>query len=221
MVEYGRAPIRVTLDWLSKPFFAFLLDPEFRLIKASPSFHDVLGYSHERVIGKNICQFLDPASPLNAGIHEMPPTDRLSEVFHDQSFVFVTQTGSLKVVSIQATSLQDEQFAGNVVCALAQDITKRYCVENELRNRLSRLEMSLNELTQREKDVLDCVVKGKLNKSIAKQMEITVRAVERIRSRLRKKFCAQTSAEMVSKATEHTVLKAVVDSNESTSASSV
>lgn len=215
MVEYGRAPIRVTLDWLAKPIFAFLLDSKFQLIKVSPSFKDVLGYSPDQVVGQNICRILDPASSLNASVYQRSPDDGPSKIFHDQTFVFLTQARSLKVVSIQATLLKDEQYQDEILCAIAQDITKRYCVENALRDRLSRLELSLNELTQREKDVLDCVVKGKLNKSIAKQMEITVRAVERIRSRLRKKFCAQTSAEMVSKATEHNVLKAFIEPQES------
>lgn len=221
MVEYGRTPFRVTLDWLAKPIFAFLLDSKFQLIEVSPSFQDVLEYSPERVIGKKITQILDPASPLHSAIHERPSIGGLCKIFHNKTFVLVTQTGSLRVVSVQATTLKEGDYPDDVLCAIAQDITKRYCVENELRDRLSRLELSLNELTQREKDVLDCVVKGTLNKSIAKQMEITVRAVERIRSRLRKKFSAQTSAEMVSKATEHNVLKAFIDPNESVRESSV
>ncbi len=210
MVEYGKTPIRVTLNWLSKPFFAFLVDSKFRLIEVSPSFQQILEYSTDQVVGRDIVDFLDHSSPLNADIRNTRRTHFTDEMFHDRSFVFVNRSGSLKVIHLQASMLKESHYPDEVLCAIGQDITQQHCVESELQDRLSRLEHSLIELTQREKDVLECVVKGKLNKSIAKQMEITVRAVERIRSRLRKKFSAQTSAEMVSKATEHTVLKEFV-----------
>lgn len=214
MVEYGKAPVRVTLNWLSKPFFAFLIDSKLRVIEVSPSFQHVLEFPENQVLGRDLGDFLDDSSPLNAHIRISEGTLFAAETFHDRPFVFETQSGILKVIRLQASMLQDAQHPEQVLCAIGQDITQQYCVENELKDRLSRLELSLNELTQREKDVLECVVKGKLNKSIAKQMEITVRAVERIRSRLRKKFSAQTSAEMVSKATEHTVLKEFVGRKE-------
>jgi DNA-binding CsgD family transcriptional regulator len=194
------------LDWLASPLFAFRMDSEFRLIQTSPSFLQFLGLPGGARIEKRLPDFLDRANPLNAQVlHSNEICSR--NLLHGQHLVFRVNSSELKVVKFQTSPIS----VSKTLLAIGRDITQQFCGENDLRHRLEGLESTLSQLSLREKTVLDCVVKGELNKSIAKQLEVTVRAVERIRARLRKKFMAQTSAEMVSKATEYTVLNDVVN----------
>lgn len=208
-MEQGNVSVRYALDWLAEPLFAFLMDSRFHLIQATPSFLSFLGCTRADLAQKSLGDFLAPQHSLNARI--LNSNEICSrQLLHGQHLVFVTPEHSSRIVKFQASPIDNE----GLLCAIGRDITEQYGVENDLRSRLKSLESTLSQLSHREKTVLDCVVKGELNKSIAKQLEVTVRAVERIRARLRKKFMAQTSAEMVSKATEYTVLQDVIHKND-------
>ena len=74
------------------------------------------------------------------------------------------------------------------------------------RDELARISEAISN---RERDVLERVMSGKLNKSIAKELSVSQRTVESARSRLMRKFGANTSAEMVRIATELEMLNLV------------
>jgi FixJ family two-component response regulator len=86
-----------------------------------------------------------------------------------------------------------------------------YQKHQELQGRFGELEAIKQRLSEREFTVLELVMAGRLNKTIASELEITVRGVERIRSRLMTKFSANTSAQLVSIATEWKVLSSVLE----------
>jgi FixJ family two-component response regulator len=54
-----------------------------------------------------------------------------------------------------------------------------------------------DSLTQREREVLDLVVAGKLNKQIADELGISIKTVEVHRSRVMQKMGANSVAELV------------------------
>lgn len=60
-------------------------------------------------------------------------------------------------------------------------------------------------ITEREKEVLNCVVDGLSNKQIASQLFISVRTVETHRNNLLKKFSAQNTADLIKKAHENKI----------------
>jgi two-component system response regulator TtrR len=55
----------------------------------------------------------------------------------------------------------------------------------------------LEQLTQREREVMDLVVAGKLNKQIADQLDISMKTVEAHRARVMDKMGVRTLAELV------------------------
>lgn len=60
-----------------------------------------------------------------------------------------------------------------------------------------RINSSVTQLTSREKKVLEAIVDGQLNKSIAKDLDVSVRTVEGDRARIVEKFKADTTGQVV------------------------
>ncbi|MGB8053567.1 MAG: LuxR C-terminal-related transcriptional regulator, partial [Azonexus sp.] len=65
------------------------------------------------------------------------------------------------------------------------------------RQRNSAISHRLEQLTQREREVMHLVVAGKLNKQIADQLDISMKTVEAHRARVMEKMGVRTLAELV------------------------
>ena len=61
----------------------------------------------------------------------------------------------------------------------------------------SEVAVRLAKLSPREREVLDLVIKGKMNKTIADVMNISIKTVEAHRSKVMEKMCARSLAELV------------------------
>lgn len=68
--------------------------------------------------------------------------------------------------------------------------------------RLNKLRLVEQGLVDRERRVIKGMIIGQLNKSIARDLDVSVRTIENVRSGLLQKFKANNSAELVSKYTE-------------------
>ena len=75
----------------------------------------------------------------------------------------------------------------------ALDLSARQLAQ---RNRTRQLEQQLQELTERERDVMRLVIEGLPNKLIADQLEISVRTVEVHRSRVFDKMDVKSAVEL-------------------------
>ena len=78
----------------------------------------------------------------------------------------------------------------------------RQCLERDARERASRVQRRavgerLAQLTQREREVLDLVVAGRINREIAEALDISVKTVEAHRARLMEKLEVGSVAELV------------------------
>jgi len=78
----------------------------------------------------------------------------------------------------------------------------RECVERDRASRAGRdrrrvVNERLGQLTQREREVLDLVVAGKLNREIAEALDISIKTVEAHRARLMEKLEVGSLAELV------------------------
>lgn len=71
------------------------------------------------------------------------------------------------------------------------------CEQATRRRRTDAIAQRLEQLTQREREVMDLVVAGKLNKQIADELEISMKTVEAHRARVMDKMGARTLAELV------------------------
>lgn len=199
-----------------EPYFFFSNDFESRITYLSPSVKSILGFEPTDLLGRKYTDLLDPISPLNEGIDECRARRFSGDDAHRQIRVIRDANQRIRVLNVQTYGEEDGNGIVIANHGLAQDITNMFRMEQTIRHRLDSIEDGLKPLSEREQQVLDRVLNGRLNKSTAKDLEISERAVERIRSRVMKKYAAQTTAQLVSKATELKLLKSILETAEQT-----
>ncbi|MFK7768853.1 MAG: LuxR C-terminal-related transcriptional regulator [Mariniblastus sp.] len=206
------APLGPSLNSFAAPYFFISTNPDQTISFVSPSVVDVLGYQIETLIGKSYLQVVDLSHRLNADIKHCEE-HRFKDSNSDTSSrlrAFIASDGTIRVVQVQSYGEVNEN--GQVVQShsIAQDVSNSFFFEKNLRERLTYLENVVDQLTEREKDVLARVMNGRLNKAIARDLDVSERTVESARSRLMKKFQANTTAELVRYSTEYYLLNSLI-----------
>lgn len=198
------------LGKFGSPFIFFSNDANSDLLYVSDSVEEVLGYPRDQIIGRKYTDFL-AGSKLNNDIPEQRARRFSGDQTHESFRAVMNRNQEIRVLKVQTFGETDE--SGTVIAnhGIAEDVTDAYQKYQELRQRVGELDAIGDKLSEREKTVLELVVAGRLNKTIASELEITVRGVERIRSRLVTKFSAKSSAQLVSIATEWKVLSSVLE----------
>lgn len=198
------------MESFTNPYFFFSNTQSAKITYVSPSVKEVLGYSAVDQIGKKYTEFLDIGNPLNADIQRCNQ-ERFQPGSQPKSNLRVVHDldGNKRVLNIQTHGRADE--SGHIVLnhGIALDVTERFLLESRLHDRLCQLQIVITELNNREKNVLELVITGRLNKSIARELDVSERTIESTRARLMKKFKANNSAELVRLATEFQILSDV------------
>ena len=181
-----------------------------RQLYISDSVEEVLGFSSEQLIGRKYTDFL-AGNKLNSDIPELRRKRFSGDAIHESLRAVKNCNQEVRVLKVQ-TFGETDKF-GNVIAnhGIAEDVTEAYQKYQDLQRRFGELQEISQQLSERESTVLGLVMAGRLNKTIASELGITVRGVERVRSRLMTKFAANTSAQLVSIATEWKVLSRVLE----------
>ena len=144
------------------------------------------------------CLVLDVRMPEMSGLelHE-----KLTGLGCRLPVIFVTGHGDvpMAVAALQrgACDFIEKPFRND---DLLSRIQRALALDSQLAARQQRDEaitQRLEQLTQREREVLDLVVAGKLNKQIADTLEISMKTVEAHRARVMEKMGVRTIAELV------------------------
>lgn len=144
------------------------------------------------------CILLDVQMP---GLDGLQLQDRLSKIGNLLPIVFVTGHGDIRmgVHAIKAGAqeflckpVSEEQLLEAVRAAL-----ERYEETSTRREQLSALRARVDELTPREQEVFEFVIRGKLNKQIASAMGTSVRTIKAHRHAVMEKLRASSLAELV------------------------
>lgn len=144
------------------------------------------------------CLVLDVRMPDMSGLelHE-----KLLLLGCDLPVIFVTGHGDvpMAVAALQRGAcdfiekpFHNEDLLSRIRRALALDAER-----NARRARDSAITHRIEQLTQREREVMQLVVAGKLNKQIADTLEISMKTVEAHRARVMEKMGVRTLAELV------------------------
>ena len=197
------------LDGFKSPFFFFSNDQNSIIRFVSASIQEVLGYSPESLIGRKYQEFLDPRNQLNQHLPELQKRRFSGDTHHSSLCVVIDASGRKRVLKIQTYGEFNQ--AGQVIAnhGIAQDVSAAYELGGNASRRLRELSTAESSLSEREKRILQMVITGRLNKSIAKELSISQRAVEMARARVMKKFNAETPAELVALAAELQTLRKV------------
>lgn len=173
----------------------WLLEGEGYKVACFDSGERFLAACHDDMRG---CLVLDVRMPEMSGLelHE-----HLADRGSPLPVIFVTGHGDvpMAVAALQRGAcdfiekpFHNEDLLERIQRALALD-----CEMAGRRRRNDAIAQRLEQLTQREREVMDLVVAGKLNKQIADQLDISMKTVEAHRARVMDKMGARTLAELV------------------------
>ena len=144
------------------------------------------------------CLILDVRMPEMSGLELHEKLDALGSQL---PIIFITGHGDvpMAVAALQRGAcdfiekpFRDEDLLSRIERALELD---GQLAARQQRN--SAIEHRLGQLTQREREVMQLVVAGKLNKQIADQLDISMKTVEAHRARVMEKMGVRTLAELV------------------------
>lgn len=151
------------------------------------------GYHHEPG-----CLVLDVAMPGMSGL------ELQRKLVHDKvtlPVVFVTGHGNIPM-AVEAMQLGAINFLEKPVQEQALWDSIRRGLEQDAQNRRrrarrQRADERLTKLTPGEREVLNLILEGKLNKEIASELGLSTRTIEDRRAKLMKKMGASSLAELI------------------------
>ncbi len=126
------------------------------------------------------------------------------KLIHDKiplPVIFVTAHANV-AMAVEAMQMGAVNFLEKPVKEqqLWESIHKALDLDAQTRRRLARrqhAEERLSKLTRGEREVLNLILEGKMNKEIAAELKLSTRTIEDRRARLMKKMNAQCLAELV------------------------
>ena len=173
----------------------WLIESNNHRVEAFSSAEAFLAACHPGMAG---CLVVDMRMP---GLSGLELHDRLRNDGIELPTIVITGHGDVPmavsafrkgVVDFVEKPLDDGYMLARIDACLAQDIENR-----DRRTAAESIARRLATLTAREREVLDCVVAGKLNKQIADALSISIKTVEVHRSRVMEKMQVTTVAELV------------------------
>ena len=195
MSELAQTIFVVDDDEAMRDSMSWVLEGEGYQVACFDSGESFLRARHDDMRG---CLVLDVRMPEMSGLELHEKLDALGSRL---PIIFVTGHGDvpMAVAALQRGAcdfiekpFHNEDLLSRIQRALELDIqiTAR-------RQRDDAISHRLEQLTQREREVMQLVVAGKLNKQIADQLDISMKTVEAHRARVMEKMGVRTLAELV------------------------
>jgi DNA-binding NarL/FixJ family response regulator len=113
-----------------------------------------------------------------------------------RGFILKSETEEHLFAAINALSIHRPYFSGGVSETLLEQFLK------------TKPQTALSALTHREREVVQLIAEGKINKEIARQLEISVKTVETHRATAMHKLKLRTTAELVRYAVRNSIIEA-------------
>ena len=197
----GEAPGTVFVvddDSAMRQSLQFLIESHGYHVETFPSAEDFLAYYQSSMPG---CLILDVRMPGMGGLklHET-----LRERDHQIPVILLTAHGDvpMAVKAMRAGAFDfiekpsnDHVLLDRIAKALERD--RQFRANEQV---VQKVESGLAELSPREREVMELVVAGLLNKQIAAQLGISIKTVEVHRARVMEKMRADSLADLVRKA---------------------
>ena len=174
---------------------AFLLEASGISVEAYATAADFL----ERYrINERACLVLDIRMP---GMSGMELQDVLIERGIRLPLIFITGHGdvpmAVEALKKGAVDFIEKPFNDNALLALIdRALRQQQALQEDTQQRSAAL-ARVHTFTPREREVMDMVVTGKLNKTIADQLGISIKTVEAHRARVMEKMQAKSLADLI------------------------
>lgn len=145
------------------------------------------------------CIVLDVRMP---GLSGLAAQERLLQRGAEVPVIFVTGHGDVpmvvKAMRNGAVDFIQKPFNEQRLLDRIQEVVRADLHKRALRSDDATVEARIASLTPRERDVLEGMLQGLLNKQIADSLGISMKTVEQHRARIMEKMCAGSFAELVS-----------------------
>jgi len=144
------------------------------------------------------CLVLDVRMPGMSGLELY---ERLSQMHSTLPVIFITGHGdvpmAVSALKKGAVDFIEKPFNDKDMLRLIETCLVLDREQREKRSHTAEIRRQLGQLTQREREVLDLIIAGKLNKQIADVLSISIKTVEVHRARVMEKMGARTLADLV------------------------
>lgn len=144
------------------------------------------------------CVVLDVRMPGQSGLELQ---DALVEKGIPLPVIFITGHGdvpmAVRAMKQGAVDFIEKPFNDQRLLDTIQKAIRNNQVHWDKKHAMTSLIARWNDLSQREREVLDLVVLGKVNKQIADILQISIKTVEGHRAAVMRKMAARTVAELV------------------------
>ncbi|MEM0925270.1 MAG: PAS and helix-turn-helix domain-containing protein [Planctomycetota bacterium] len=195
-------------DFVAPYLFFASRDDSSEVTYVSPSVRDVLGYDHRTIPGMSYHHFVWEGDPLNEDIPECESED-LSDGHSIRALRSVLDSrGDRRILLVHTVGVSAIE-GGPVIRRhnIARDVTESVTTHIRLMDRLKALEEASRRLSDQEREIADCILKGMMNRDIAKDLRISDRTVERRRAAILKHMNAANTSELVAKMVERNMLR--------------
>jgi FixJ family two-component response regulator len=174
---------------------AFSCTPDGQFLEVNPALQQMLRALNASRPDANLASFFQ--QPVEAGnfLRCLVGSDEPQQL--ESELLLPCETSVIYRINARRVAVAGEPLR---IDGLLEDITHRKCEEIRERNAsIARAQLAC--LSQREKQVFDEVVSGRMNKTIARRFDISEKTVERHRSNVMRKLNVRSVAELVRLAT--------------------
>ena len=144
------------------------------------------------------CLLLDVRMP---GLSGLALQDELLRRGSAMPTIFITGHGdvpmAVETMKKGAADFLQKPFSDERLCALVRECLERSASALRETNGARELEARIERLTTRERQVLERIVAGRLNKQIADDLGISIKTVEAHRANIMEKLSARSMAELM------------------------
>lgn len=199
------------LDDFVAPYIYFASRLDATIVRVSPSIEQVLGFAPRSLCGRRLVSIFCPDCPLNlddSAFRRMELRD--GETVHALRSIR-DRAGNRRILSLQSTGIS--RTAGGLAIGhhnLAEDVTTSITAYADTVTRLNELSSVVRRLSEQELQVAEQICRGKLNREIADDLEISERTVDRRRATLLDRLGVASAAEMVAMLVERNTLNRCV-----------
>ena len=149
-------------------------------------------------VDKPGCLILDVRMP---GISGLDLQARLAAERIHPAIIIITGHGdvpmAVRAVSAGAVDFIEKPFNNQSMLDTVHKAIERDTIQRGESSRIQEIEAHYNELTPREKEVMQFVIEGKRNKIIAADLNISQSTVEAHRSRVMEKMAAESLSDLM------------------------
>lgn len=153
-------------------------------------------------------QGYDPAQPgclvvdvRMPGMSGLELQEKLTELHYSIPVIFITGHGdvpmAVQAVKHGAADFLEKPFNDKELLQIVQRCLEQDQQQRARQQQVDSTQSRLASLTPREREVMQLVVAGKLNKQIADQLNISIKTVEAHRAKVMEKVGAHSLAELV------------------------